>query len=248
MRARVAVEARRHRRRAARARRRAASCSARAAGRRSGCSTRCGRFRAFGRAWRAPRCALRAIRPTSSCWSTSARSTCGWRGCCAALGFARPIVYYAPPSAWLDNPERARRVAELCDALTLFRHQADFYRALGLPIGYVGHPLVRPSRRAPARPRRRPAAASSRCCRAAARGEIERHTPRLLDALARVREMRPTCARCSSPPTTTRSATSSTCSVSARRCRSRSRATRAPRCATPTPRRSRRAPRCSKRR
>lgn len=107
------------------------------------------------------------------------------------LGFTRPIVYYAPPAAWLDNPKRARRVAALCEALTIFRHQAEFYRSLHLPIGFVGHPLVttvlpRPARPAP--PRDGGHVALLPGSRA---GEIERHTPRLLDALARVREVRP---------------------------------------------------------
>jgi len=107
------------------------------------------------------------------------------------LGLRAPIVYYAPPAAWLDDAKRARTVAALCDPLTLFRHQAEFYRSLGLPIGYVGHPLV--------------STIAARAPRAAApgdggivallpgsrAGEIERHTPRLLDALARVREVRP---------------------------------------------------------
>jgi lipid-A-disaccharide synthase len=107
------------------------------------------------------------------------------------LGFARPIVYYAPPSAWLDSVRRARRVASLSDALTLFRHQAEFYRSLGLPIGYIGHPLVSTvAARAP-----RPAAAEDGGMVAllpgSRAGEIERHAPLLLDAIARVRERRP---------------------------------------------------------
>jgi lipid-A-disaccharide synthase len=107
------------------------------------------------------------------------------------LGFAQPIVYYAPPSAWLDSARRARRVAEACDPLTIFRHQAEFYRSLGLPIGYVGHPMV--STVAPRAPR---AAAPTdgglvALLPGSRAGEIERHTPRLLDAIARVREVRP---------------------------------------------------------
>ncbi len=107
------------------------------------------------------------------------------------LGFAKPIVYYAPPAAWLDNPARARAVAELCDALTLFRHQADFYRSLGLPIGFLGHPLV--SSVAPRAPRPAPPPDGGHLALlpGSRSGEIERHTPRLLDALARVRETRP---------------------------------------------------------
>ena len=108
-----------------------------------------------------------------------------------ALGYAKPIVYYAPPSAWLDSTRRARRVASLCDALTIFRHQADFYRSLGLPIGYVGHPMV--STVAPRVPRDAPPPDGGLVALlpGSRAGEIERHTPRLLDAIARVREVRP---------------------------------------------------------
>ncbi|HEY4439230.1 MAG TPA: lipid-A-disaccharide synthase [Candidatus Elarobacter sp.] len=107
------------------------------------------------------------------------------------LGLRRPIVYYAPPAAWLDDPKRARAVAALCDPLTLFRHQAEFYRSLKLPIGYVGHPLVSTI---PARAPRPLAAADGGVLAllpGSRSGEIERHMPRLLDAVARIREVRP---------------------------------------------------------
>jgi lipid-A-disaccharide synthase len=107
------------------------------------------------------------------------------------LGFAKPIVYYAPPAAWLDNVKRARRVAALCDPLTIFRHQADFYRSLGLPIGFIGHPLASTIAARPARPAPPAEAGHLALLPGSRAGEIERHTPRLLDALARVREVRP---------------------------------------------------------
>ena len=112
-------------------------------------------------------------------------------GILRGLGYAKPIVYYAPPSAWLDSVRRARRVAALCDALTIFRHQAEFYRSLGLPIGYVGHPMV--STIAPRALRAAPPADGGLVALlpGSRAGEIERHTPRLLDAIARVREVRP---------------------------------------------------------
>ncbi|MBV9439234.1 MAG: hypothetical protein JOZ24_04500 [Candidatus Eremiobacteraeota bacterium] len=106
------------------------------------------------------------------------------------LGFRRPIVYYAPPGVWFDDPRRARRVASCCDALTIFAHQAAFYRSLALPIGYVGHPLV--STVAP-----RPLRAS--CARddgvvallpGSRSAEIAFHAPVLLDALATLRRSR----------------------------------------------------------
>ena len=57
-------------------------------------------------------------------------------------GYRRPIVYYFPPGAWLDDAAQARRVADHAVALTPFAHQRDFYRGLGLPVEYFGHPLV----------------------------------------------------------------------------------------------------------
>jgi lipid-A-disaccharide synthase len=107
------------------------------------------------------------------------------------LGFTRPIVYYAPPAAWLDNPKRARRVAALCEALTIFRHQAEFYRSLHLPIGFIGHPLATTIEPRAPRPAPPPDGGHVALLPGSRAGEIERHTPRLLDALARVREVRP---------------------------------------------------------
>jgi lipid-A-disaccharide synthase len=107
------------------------------------------------------------------------------------LGSATPIMYYFPPGAWLDNPGRARSVAELCDPVTAFAHQRDFYQSLGLPISYHGHPLVSTI---PARaPRPAPPAGGGvvALLPGSRPGEIARHTPRLLNALALLRERRP---------------------------------------------------------
>jgi lipid-A-disaccharide synthase len=110
------------------------------------------------------------------------------------LGSRVPILYYFPPAAWLDNAGRARDVARATEALTAFTHQRDFYRSLGLPIGYVGHPL---GSTIPARPRRPRAPAQGGIVAllpGSRRGEIDRHTPRLLDALAVMRLHRPNIA------------------------------------------------------
>ena len=107
------------------------------------------------------------------------------------LGSRVPILYYFPPAAWLDNVARARDVASVTEALTAFAHQRDFYRSLHLPIAYVGHPLV--STIAPRTPR--PPASddggSVALLPGSRRGEIDRHTPLLLDALAVMRLRRP---------------------------------------------------------
>ncbi len=107
------------------------------------------------------------------------------------LGTPTPMLYYFPPAAWLDDSKRARAVAELCDPLTAFEHQRDFYQSLGLPISWNGHPLVSTIAARPARP---PAPADGGVVAllpGSRSGEIARHTPRLLNALALLRERRP---------------------------------------------------------
>jgi lipid-A-disaccharide synthase len=107
------------------------------------------------------------------------------------LGAQCPILYYFPPAAWLDNVKRARIVAQTCDALSPFAHQRDFYRSLGLPIGYVGHPLVSTVMPRPERPAAPSDGGTIALLPGSRAGEIARHTPRLLDALALVRDRRP---------------------------------------------------------
>ncbi len=107
------------------------------------------------------------------------------------LGYRRPILYVMPPGAWLDRPTQARAVARYATALTAFEHQRDFYRGLGLPIAYFGHPLA--SLVTP-RPPRVPAAREGGTIAVlpgSRRGEIERHLPRLLRACAILRRSRP---------------------------------------------------------
>lgn len=58
---------------------------------------------------------------------------CGYRGA---------AIYYFPPGAWIDAPSQARKVARVSTALTALQHQRDFYRGLGLPVEYFGHPLA----------------------------------------------------------------------------------------------------------
>ena len=57
-------------------------------------------------------------------------------------GYRGAAIYYFPPGAWIDAPAQARKVARVSSALTPFAHQRDFYRGLGLPIDYYGHPLA----------------------------------------------------------------------------------------------------------
>ena len=119
---------------------------------------RCGAITPVGRAWdRWRRC--RAFR---SCWRScgARRSTCAppkpdlvvlvdfgvfnlrlattLRG----SGYAGPVLDVFPPGTWLDNPKKARAVSAVAVPMTAFAHQAAFYKSLGLPVVYFGHPLA----------------------------------------------------------------------------------------------------------
>lgn len=107
------------------------------------------------------------------------------------LGYKKPVLYFFPPGAWLDNPKQARAVARLTVPLVAFEHQRDFYRGLGLPVHYFGHPLahayaLRPPRAAPP-----PDGGTIALLPGSRAGELQFHMPRLLDALALLRRTRP---------------------------------------------------------
>ncbi len=108
-----------------------------------------------------------------------------------AIGYAAPILYFFPPSAWIDNPGKAVVVTDNTRALTVFEHQRNFYRSLGLPIGYVGHPLgtlVSPRAAQAVSPNDGGTVALLPGSRAA---EVRFHLPRLLEACRLLLAKRP---------------------------------------------------------
>ena len=108
-----------------------------------------------------------------------------------AIGYTGPVLDVFPPATWLDREKTAREVASVSMPLTAFAHQRDFYRSLGLPIAYFGHPLagqytLRAPRPAP------PADGGVVALLPGSRaGELRHHVPRLLSAFAHLREVRP---------------------------------------------------------
>ncbi|MDQ6780777.1 MAG: hypothetical protein M3Z37_06455 [Candidatus Eremiobacteraeota bacterium] len=103
-------------------------------------------------------------------------------------GYAGRVLYYFPPGAWVDNERQARAVAECSLPLTPFSHQRDFYRGLGLPVEYFGHPLVSLIHERPAQP---PASVAPQVglLPGSRREEVARHVP-VLAAAARELEQR----------------------------------------------------------
>jgi lipid-A-disaccharide synthase len=109
-------------------------------------------------------------------------------------GYAGPIVYFFPPGAWLDNPGQARAVAAATEPLTPFAHQRDFYRSLGLPVAYFGHPLVslvEPRAELPPAP---PDGGTIALLPGSRRSELTRHVPVLLAACRLILTKRPRAA------------------------------------------------------
>ncbi len=184
-----------------------ASCSAPAAGRRWGRSTRCGASPACGRSWRAPRCALRRDPPDLVVLVDFGAFNLRLARSLRLLGLrqADRVLRAAGGLAGQPAPRARRRRAV---------RRADDLPPPGrlLPLAGAADRLPRAPagvdrRAAPGAPgAARPAAATSRCCRAAA-GARSSATRRACSTRWRgCARCARTCARRSSPPTTTRSA------------------------------------------
>ena len=54
-----------------------------------------------------------------------------------------PVMYYISPQVWAWRTYRVRTIARLVDRMAvIFPFEADFYREKGVPVEYVGHPLM----------------------------------------------------------------------------------------------------------
>lgn len=56
---------------------------------------------------------------------------------------AVPVVYYVSPQLWAWRPRRIRTIKKYVDRmLVIFPFEADLYVRAGVPVEFVGHPLV----------------------------------------------------------------------------------------------------------
>jgi lipid-A-disaccharide synthase len=107
------------------------------------------------------------------------------------LGYEAPVMDLFPPATWLDKEGVARAVSSWMVPVTAFEHQYEFYKSLGLPIMYFGHPLasqyaIRPQRPAP------PFDGGTIALLPGSRGgELKFHVPALIDAYRLLRVGRP---------------------------------------------------------
>ena len=107
------------------------------------------------------------------------------------LHYTRPILDVFPPGTWLDNERKARTVSAVSVPLTAFSHQYEFYRSLGLPIAYFGHPLASRYRMRDRRAPAPPDGGTVAILPGSRAGELRRHLPVLAGAFLELRERRP---------------------------------------------------------
>ncbi len=54
-----------------------------------------------------------------------------------------PVVHYVAPQVWAWRPGRVRRIAETVDRiLALLPFEPPFFEAAGIPVSFVGHPVL----------------------------------------------------------------------------------------------------------
>jgi lipid-A-disaccharide synthase len=54
-----------------------------------------------------------------------------------------PVVYYIAPQVWAWRQGRLRTIREIADrVLVIFPFEEDLYRRAGIPVEFVGHPLI----------------------------------------------------------------------------------------------------------
>ncbi|MEE4609004.1 MAG: lipid-A-disaccharide synthase [Desulfobacteraceae bacterium] len=100
-----------------------------------------------------------------------------------------PVLYYIGPQIWAWRPGRIRQIAQRVDHMAvILPFEASLYRRHGVPVTFVGHPLMDaappPSVEAPGPPRVGLLPGSRD-------REIERHLPQMLAAARQVARQRP---------------------------------------------------------
>jgi lipid-A-disaccharide synthase len=109
------------------------------------------------------------------------------------------IVQYVSPQVWASRPGRARWLQKNCDLLlSIFPFEREWYagRVPDLPVQFVGHPIAdrydKPHRFGGGEKGGRPADSLNLLLLPGSRtGELKRHLPVMIDALARIRSRQP---------------------------------------------------------
>lgn len=93
------------------------------------------------RCWRALGRALRESRPDLVVLTDSPDFNIPFARRAASVG--APVLYYVSPQVWAWRRYRIRKLARRVDRMAvIFPFEADVYAGSGLPVEFVGHPLV----------------------------------------------------------------------------------------------------------
>lgn len=118
---------------------------------------------------------------------------------CRELGI--PVVYYISPQLWAWRKGRVQQVARYVDRmLVIFPFEEEFYRAHGVPVVYVGHPLIE-QLAGVKKPARRSEVLRIALLPGSRRMEVRSLLPPMLDAVAILQKERPVDAYLIQAPT-----------------------------------------------
>jgi lipid-A-disaccharide synthase len=94
-----------------------------------------------------------------------------------------PVLYYISPQVWAWRRGRARKIARIVDHMAvILPFEADFYREHGLPVTFVGHPLMDDTRWHPVGRRVAVGGPVVGLVPGSRESEIRRHLPVMLEA------------------------------------------------------------------
>ncbi|MGA8532694.1 MAG: hypothetical protein WB615_01150, partial [Candidatus Tumulicola sp.] len=110
------------------------------------------------------------------------------------LGYPGPVLDLFPPGTWLDDAKKARAVSAVAVPMTAFAHQEKFYKSIGCPVVYFGHPIVGEYRCRASRPAPAADGGTIAILPGSRRGEVRRHLPLLIEAFRLLKTRRPNLA------------------------------------------------------
>ncbi len=100
-----------------------------------------GAWRSIWKAWRTARAHLRSARPDLVLLVDYPDFNLRFARVARRAGV--PVVYFVSPQVWAWRRHRVRQIARDVDLmLVLFPFETAFYKEAGVPVEFVGHPLV----------------------------------------------------------------------------------------------------------